>query len=62
MEGAEPGVTRVQAVRLNPEIGVVVVEEDNLVFTGEKADVLHAAEGSSPLLRHGKQEGTPLFQ
>jgi hypothetical protein len=28
MKGAEPGAARVQAVRLNPEIGMVVVEED----------------------------------
>jgi hypothetical protein len=58
-EGMEPGVVRVQAVRLNPEIGMVVVEEDNLAFKGGKADAVEWAEGSSPFLRYGKQEGTP---
>jgi hypothetical protein len=53
-EGAEPGVARVQAVRLNPEIGIVVVEEDNLGSTEGKADALQRAEGSSPLIRYGK--------
>jgi hypothetical protein len=54
MRGAEPGVVRVQAVRVNPEIGMVVVEEDNLACKGGKADVVHATEGSSPFLRYGK--------
>ena len=31
MRGAEPGVVRAQAVRLNPEIGIVVVCKDNLL-------------------------------
>jgi hypothetical protein len=30
-EGMEPGVARVQAVRLNPEIRIVVVRKDNLL-------------------------------
>ena len=35
MRGAEPGVVRVQAVRLNPEICIVVDRKDNLL-TREK--------------------------
>ena len=35
-EGMEPGVVRVQAVRLNPEICIVVVDEDNLPIRGER--------------------------
>ena len=31
MRGMEPGVARVQAVRLNPEICIVVVRKDNLL-------------------------------
>jgi hypothetical protein len=29
MEGAEPGVVRAQAVILNPEIGIIVVDKDS---------------------------------
>ena len=54
MRGAEPGVARVQDVLLNPEIGIVVVEEDNLVFiegkptlwNGRKAAVLSCVMAS----------------
>ena len=49
MEGAEPGVARVQAVELNSEICIIVVRKDTLLSRKrEKADALHAAEGSSP--------------
>jgi hypothetical protein len=61
MRGAEPGVARAQAVLLNPEIGIVVVEEDNLVFiegkptlwNGRKAAVLSCVMAS----REGHHRG-----
>jgi hypothetical protein len=37
MGGAEPGVARVQAVRLNPEICMVVVDKDNLPPEGRES-------------------------
>ena len=32
----EPGVARVQAAELNPEIGIIVVHKDNLPVRGER--------------------------
>ncbi len=44
-----------QAVELNPEICIIVVDKDNLPTRGRgKADVVDVAEGSSPFLRYGK--------
>ena len=52
---AKPGVASVQAVRLNPEIRIVVVDEDNLHCSTEgKADAVQWAEGSSSFLRYGE--------
>ena len=46
----EPGVARVQAAGLNPEIGIVVVHKDNLSLKPRgKADGLQRPEGNSPI-------------
>ena len=49
MRCVEPGVARVQAASLSPEISIVVVHQDNLSrSTGGKADGVLWPEGSSP--------------
>jgi hypothetical protein len=53
-----PGVARVQAAWLSPEICIVVVEKDNFPRPrGRKADALECAEGSSPDLQEGERGG-----
>jgi len=50
-----PGVARVQAAWLSPEICIVVVEKDKFPRPrGRKADALECAEGSSPGSRNGE--------
>ena len=50
-EGAEPGVARVQAVRLNPEISIVVVRKDNLFSRKEtKLTYFMHRKAAAPLL------------
>ena len=60
MKGAEPGVARVQAVRLNSEIRIVVVDEDNLPPEGRESrrDALNGRQQSSLTSRQVREDTT----
>jgi hypothetical protein len=71
MRGAEPGVARVQAVKLSPEIGIVVVDKDSFpatrgkgkptLWNGRKAAVLSYDRASKGGHHRGLRTGHVLI-